>query len=282
MRGRWRRTKEVSRSVRKDKENRRRVLLKQSKSSCKIKANSRPVIGAKPELRDRTGVATPHLTLVVVQIQMLRVLLLSIPPPPLGRRAPLGPPVRKPPGLEKLLNIHLNAALRQALKAMKNIPFEGFTCCWWARRRERRTADGGRSPARSAPGQSSCPAGGGAGPCGRSLTPAFQWLSLLRRPWHTTLRAFCLGKISKSCRYYFTFYKNSISNSKRFISTNIRGGDAILHNKIVVSVKEKLWQKCVIFHSKMIDNRRKRTKQDPRQCSPTPTELKTCQEKEYK
>lgn len=58
---------------------------------------------------------------------------------------------------------------------------EIFTCCWWARWRVRPTAVEGRSPARSVPGRSSCPAGEGAGRCGRSLTLSSRWLSLRRR-----------------------------------------------------------------------------------------------------
>lgn len=71
---------------------------------------------------------------------------------------------------------------------------EIFTCCWWAQWRERLTADEGRSPARSAPGQSSCPEGGGAGRYGRSWRPSFQWLSLLRRQMlrRRMLRRMCI------------------------------------------------------------------------------------------
>lgn len=43
------------------------------------------------EMREGKAAATRHLSLVVVQIQVLSVLLLSIPPPPLGGSAPLGP-----------------------------------------------------------------------------------------------------------------------------------------------------------------------------------------------
>lgn len=42
---------------------------------------------------DENTAQASHLSLVVVQIEVLGVLFLSVPPPPLGRSAPLGPSV---------------------------------------------------------------------------------------------------------------------------------------------------------------------------------------------
>lgn len=56
-----------------------------------------------------------------------------------------------------------------------------LTCCWWVQWRAHQTVVGGKSPARSGPARSSCPAGVGAQPCGQSLRAASRWPSLEKR-----------------------------------------------------------------------------------------------------
>lgn len=207
VRRRRKKTKEVSGSVRKDEENKQSVV----KIKAHAKIRQRQLICTKQELRDKTRTGASHLTLVVVQIQMLSVLLLSIPPPPLGRSASLGPPVTRNHLTEQLLHIEPNAVLHQTLLINCLIWSEIFTCCWWGQWRERLTADEGKSPAHSAPGQSSCPAGGGAGRYGRSSRPSFQWLSLLRRQTYITLKSFSLWLCEQSLNIskYHVFLKNN-------------------------------------------------------------------------
>lgn len=132
----------------------------------------------KTETAIRANQSQAHLSLVVVQVKVLGVLLLPIPPPPLGRGAPLGPSRAEentPLSYERKWEEKKRA---QNEKRRRGLWCEALTCCWWARWTERQTAAEGRSLVRSGPGRSSCPAGGGAERCGRSLPPSSRWLSL--------------------------------------------------------------------------------------------------------
>lgn len=150
----------------------------------------------------RANRSQAHLSLVVVQVKVLGVLLLPIPPPPLGRGAPLGPSRAEkntPLSYERKWEEKKRA---QNEKRRRGLWCEALTCCWWARWTERQTAAEGRSLVRSGPGRSSCPAGGGAERCGRSLPPSSRWLSLQKKK--TAVRSpDSVSSISSNTMYVF-------------------------------------------------------------------------------
>lgn len=159
-----------------------RMLIKQKQKKTTAAHAKR---SKKIETAIRANRSQAHLSLVVVQVKVLGVLLLPIPPPPLGRGAPLGPSRAEkntPLSYERKWEEKKRA---QNEKRRRGLWCEALTCCWWARWTERQTAAEGRSLVRSGPGRSSCPAGGGAERCGRSLPPSSRWLSLQkkRRRW---------------------------------------------------------------------------------------------------
>lgn len=101
------------------------------------------------------------------------------------------------------VSIHLGKAKRFNL-----------TCCWWVQWRARRTVSGGKSPARSGPDRSSCPAGGDAEPCGRSYTVSSRWPFL---KWHTSQ-----GRNS-SQKHYWWITKEITFSSQRDKTHNVGG-----------------------------------------------------------
>lgn len=101
------------------------------------------------------------------------------------------------------VSIHLGKAKRFTL-----------TCCSWVRWRAHLTVSAGKSPARSGPDRSSCPAGGDAEPCGRSYTVSSRWPFLKR---HTSQRR------NTSHTHYWWITKEITSSSQRHKTHDVGG-----------------------------------------------------------